>query len=162
MAISLYATGNINNAYNESLLLLLCRPMPYEQPRVLLRDINRFTEIKGTASEDYAGYEMLDKYNRAYEEIPRKLPDQRGLPSFPSSAGADYDITQCPAYVSVAHGNQKGQQAETSLMHPYPAPGTTATKDSSEMSAWLGKHQDQDGNSEDNETYWNVAASNYD
>ena len=72
--------------------------MPYEQPRVLLRDINRFTEIKGTASEDYAGYEMLDKYNRAYEEIPRKLPNQRGLPSPPSSAGVDYNITQCPAY----------------------------------------------------------------
>ena len=67
-----------------------------------------------------------------------------------------------PITVSVAHGNQKDQRAETSLMHPYPAPGTSATKDSLEMSAWLGKHQDQDGNSEDNETYWNVAASNYD
>ena len=108
--------------------------MPYyEQPGVLLSDINRAAnEIKSTeANHDY---EMLDNYNQVYEEIkvvqPPKLPDQRGLPS-PLSSASDYDITQCPAYVPIAHGNQQGQQAETSLMQP--APGTTATKELSEV-----------------------------
>ena len=135
--------------------------MSYEQPGVLLSDINRAAnEIKSTEADNH--YEMLDNYNpwQAYKEIkvvqPAKLPDQQGLPGPPSSAG-DCDITQCPAYVPIAHGNQQGQQAETSLMQP--APGTTATIDSSEMMSTGSK--DQDGNSEDvkdNETYWNVAA----
>ena len=63
-----------------------------------------------------------------YEEIkvmqPPNLPDQQGLP--PSSAGPDYDIMQCPAYGTVA---QESQQAEISLA------GTTATRNSSEMSS---------------------------
>jgi hypothetical protein len=99
---------------------------------------------------------MLDKYNPNYEEIkavePLNLSDQRGVP--PSSAG-DYDITQCPAYIPVAHGNQEGQLAETSLIRPA---STTATKDSSEISTGLDKNQDGNlDNIEDNETYWNVA-----
>ena len=139
--------------------------MPYEQPGVLLSDINRAAynrnEIKSIEADHE--YEMLDKYNQAYEEIkvasdpslapdPPKLPDQHRLP--PSSAGG-YDFTQCPAYVPIAHGNQ---QAETSLTQPA---GTTATaaKVSSEVST---RSKDHDGNSddvEDNETYENVAAS---
>ena len=115
-------------------------------------------EIKTTEADHE--YEMLDKYNQAYEDIkvvprPPKLSDQQGLP--PLSAG-DYDITQCPAYIPVAHGNQQGQQAETSLMQP--APDTTATKDSSEVMSIGDK--DQNGNSDDvkdDATYWNVAAS---
>ena len=127
--------------------------MPYEEPGVLLNKVAY--EIKNTEPDHE--YEMLDKYNQAYEEIkvvprPPKLPDQQGLP--PSSAG-DYDITQCPAYVPVT---QQGQQAETSLMQP--ATGTTATIGSSDVMSTGDK--DQDGNSgdaKDNETYWNVAAS---
>ena len=130
--------------------------MPYEEPGVLLN--KAAYEIKSTEANHE--YEMLDKYNQAYEEIkvvprPPKLPDQQGLP--PSSTG-DYDITQCPAYIPVVHGNQQGQQTETSLMQP--APDTTATKNSSGVMSTGNK--DQDGNSDDvkdDETYINVAAS---
>ena len=104
-------------------------------------------ETKGSdLGADSAGYEMLDRYNPVYEEIkamqPLNLPDQQGLP--PSSAGPDYHIIQCPAYVTVA---QENQQAEISSIQPA---GTTAARDSSEMSS---NNQDGDlDNAEDNET----------
>lgn len=117
---------------------------------MLLSDISKVeNESKNTDSEPgYAGYEMLDKYDRAYEEIkvvqPPKLPDRQELPSpRPPSSASDYVITQCPAYIPAAHGNQQGQEAETPLMQPA---GTTAPKDSSVTV-------------EDDETYWNVSAS---
>ena len=87
-----------------------------------------------------------DSANPVYEDIkviqPLNLPDQQGLP--PSSAGLDYDIIQCPAYVTVA---QESRQAEISLIQPA---GTTAARDSSEMSS---NNQDGDlDNVEDNKT----------
>ena len=100
---------------------------------MLLSDINK-TACETKNGEAEHEYEMLDKYNQEYEEIkviPRPQPTQQ--------AGDQYDITQCPAYVPVAHGNQ---QTETSLVQP--TDSTTATKD----------------DVEDNETYCNVAASN--
>ena len=110
------------------------------------------TKRSGLGADIYsAGYEMLGKDNPVYEEIkamqPLNLPDQRGLP--PSSAGPDYEIMQCPAYIdiTVAHGNQEGQQAEISLIQPA---GTTAAKDSSEMSGMgPGTCNNQDVNLDD-------------
>ena len=47
-------------------------------------------------------YEMLDKYNQAYEEV--QVPPTRPEPVKlqPLSSAGDYDFTQCPAYVPVA------------------------------------------------------------
>ena len=98
---------------------------------------------------DSAGYEILDRYNPVYEDIkvmqPLNLPDQQGLPPSSALAGPDYDIKQCPAYVTVA---QESQQAEISLIHPA---GTTAAIDSSEMSSNINQDGNLD-NVEDNET----------
>lgn len=131
------------------LYFVICRPMPYEQPGVLLSDLNKSAYVIETIKADHE-YEKLDKYNRAYKEIkvapnPPKLPDQQRLP--PSSVGhGDYNFTQCPAYVAVAHSNQL---AETSLVQ---SAGATATKGSLEV---------QEGNIDDvkdDEAYENVAA----
>ena len=105
--------------------LIICRQVPYKEPQALLSDLSRPRVaneiIKNTGSE--ADYEMLDNYNPDYEDIkvvePLSLPDRRGLP--PSSVG-DYNITQCPAYIPIAHGNQ---QAETSLIQ---SAGTATAK----------------------------------
>ena len=61
-------------------------------------------------------YEILDKYNKYYEDIPSlsTLPpnpeqQQSLLPR------ADYELTKCPAYVPVTHGNQT---VESTLTQP--------------------------------------------
>ena len=82
-------------------------PMPYEQPGVTLSDISHNTykerqTYKSVEVESDHEYEMLDKYNQPYEEVQ--------VPQAPPPG--DYELTQCPAYVPVTHGNQ---QTETSL-----------------------------------------------
>ena len=61
-------------------------------------------------------YEMLDKYHQSSEEV--KIPQARALPPKPTEqqptlSTGNYDITQCPAYETVAQNTQ--QQAETSM-----------------------------------------------
>ena len=50
---------------------------------------------------------VLDKHNQVYEEV--RTPSQKPEPSQPLSSIGDFELTQCPAYVSVAntsiHGN---------------------------------------------------------
>ena len=73
--------------------------MPYEEPGVMLSDISHVYTNK--ACEDVEAdheYEVLDKYNQAYESIqvsqapPPKQEQQQ------SSPAGDYELTQCPAY----------------------------------------------------------------
>ena len=90
------------------------RPMPYELPGVKLNDISHTSkerEAHESAEVDHE-YEILDKYNQAYEEIqfPKAPP-----PKLNSSSAGDYELTQCPAYVPVTRGNH---YAETSLTQP--------------------------------------------
>ena len=71
---------------------------------------------------------MLDKYNQAYDDIQvPQAPPQKQEQQQSSSAG-DYELTQCPAYVPVTHGNQ---HTETSLMQPptLSSKGTAADND---------------------------------
>ena len=93
------------------------RPMPYEQPGVMLSDTSHASkerEANENVEVDHE-YEVLDKYSQAYEDVqvsPAPPPKQEQQQS--SSAG-DYELTQCPAYVPVTHGNK---QTETTLTQP--------------------------------------------
>ena len=69
--------------------------MPYEQPGVMLRTVSKANESVEVDHE----YEVLDKYNQAYDDIqvPQALStkqEQRQL-----SLAGDYELTQCPTYV---------------------------------------------------------------
>ena len=87
--------------------------MPYEQPGVMLSDLsptNKERELYETIEADHE-YEILDKYNQAYEDVkvppPKPKPEAEAVQ--PLSSTGDYEFTQCPAYISVAttsiHGN---------------------------------------------------------
>ena len=93
------------------------RPLPYEQPGVILSDISHTSKERPAHESVEADheYEVLDKYNQAYEDIqvsqaPPPIQEQQQ-----SSSAGDNELTQCPAYVPVTHGSQ---QTETSLMQP--------------------------------------------
>ena len=72
-------------------------------------------------------YEVLDKYNQAYEDIQvSQVPPPKQEQQQSSSVG-DYELTQCPAYVSVTHCNQQTQssltlQPSTCLLYTSPSP----------------------------------------
>ena len=90
------------------------RSVPYELPGVMLSDISHASKEREANEVDHE-YEMLDKYSQPYEDIkvpPAPPPKQEQQQS--SSAG-DYELTHCPAYVSVTHGNK---QTETTLTQP--------------------------------------------
>ena len=57
-------------------------------------------------------YELLDKYSQPYE-VCEATPTKQEQEKPSSSSG--YELTQCPAYVPVTHGNQP---AETSMKGP--------------------------------------------
>ena len=94
--------------------VLTCRPLPYETPgTVMLRNLsptNKEKEVYETIEADHE-YEILDKYNQAYEDVkvppPKPKPEAEAVQ--PLSSTGDYEFTQCPAYISVAttsiHGN---------------------------------------------------------
>ena len=80
---------------------------------------NKEREVYETTEADHE-YEVLDKYNQAYEEVqaPPPKPELPVQPQ-PSSSAGDYDLTQCPAYVPVAttsiHGNTNKSDTSTSI-----------------------------------------------
>ena len=87
-----------------------------EQPvtltHTLNKDIQHYESVEGNHE-----YEMLDKYHQSSEEV--KVPQTRALPPKPTEqqptlSTGDYDITQCPAYETVAQDTQ--QQTETSMI----------------------------------------------
>ena len=82
--------------------------MPYEQPGMVLSSTihtNKERQADESIEVDHE-YEVLDKYTQAYEDIQvTQTPPPKQKQQQSSSAG-DYELTQCPAYVSVAHGNQ--------------------------------------------------------
>ena len=89
--------------------------MPYEQPGVMLSDISH-TSKEREAREDVEvdhEYEVLDKYNQAYEniQVPQAPPPKQEQQQ--SSSAGDYELTQCPAYVPVTITSN-----ETSLVQP--------------------------------------------
>ena len=93
------------------------RSVPYELPGVVLSDtshISKEREAHESVEVDHE-YEMLDKYSQAYEDVqvpPAPPPKQEQQQS---SLAGDYELTQCPAYVPVTHGNK---QTETTLTQP--------------------------------------------
>ena len=71
---------------------------------------------------------MLDKYHQSSDEV--KLYQTRALPPKPTEqqrtlSSGDYDITQCPAYETVAQDTQ--QQAEASKATQYATDEPSAT-----------------------------------
>ena len=124
--------------------------MPYEQPGVMLSSTihtNKERQANESIEVDHE-YEVLDKYTQAYEDIqvlqtpPPKQKQQQ------SSSASDYELTQCSAYISVAHDNQ---QNETSLLQP-----TTASFTDSEVTAADGnKGQDKSGTDDDQQSQSN-------
>ena len=129
--------------------------MPYEQPGVILSDITHTSNKERYAQETVDvnnEYEVLDKYNQAYEEIQvsQALPPEQEQQK--SSSAGDYELSQCPAYVPVTHGNQL---TETSLMQP-------TTVCSTELAATTGAkgqgkgRTDDDQKDKDNGTYETV------
>ena len=81
----------------------------------MLSDLSSTNKERGvyeTIEADHE-YEILDKYNQAYEEVQAPPPKPAPAPVQPqpvSSAG-DYEFTNCPAYIPVAttsiHGNTR-------------------------------------------------------
>ena len=59
-------------------------------------------------------YETPDKYRPAYDDV---IIPQRAQPSLlnpePPSSGGQYELTQCPAYVPIVHGNQPTESSST-------------------------------------------------
>ena len=91
--------------------------MPYELPGVKLSNISHTSkerEVHESVETDHE-YEMVDKYNRACEDIPVPQAPPPKLEQQQSSSAGDYGLTQCPAYVPVIHSNR---QTKTSLMQP--------------------------------------------
>ena len=82
----------------------------------MLSDISHTNKEKQACESIEADheYELLDKYyTEAYEDI--KVP-QTPLPKQElqqSSSPGDYELTQCPTYVSVTHCNQQTQSSLT-------------------------------------------------
>ena len=72
----------------------------------LSKQASKEREVYETIEADHE-YEILDKYNQAYEEVQAPPPKPEQLK--PVSATGDYEFTQCPAYAPVAttsiHGN---------------------------------------------------------
>ena len=86
-----------------------------EQSGVTLKDLSHIgskeRDIYENVEADHE-YEILDKYNKDYEDIPSLST----LPPNPASLlRADYELTKCPAYVPVTHGNRV---VETTLTQP--------------------------------------------
>ena len=78
-----------------------------------LSPTNKEREVYGTIEADH-DYEILDKYNQAYEDVlPSLKPTSEAgaVQLQPLSSTGGYEFTQCPAYVTVAitsiHGNSK-------------------------------------------------------
>ena len=88
--------------------------LPYELPGVMLSDAS-YTNKEREANVADHEYEVLDKYCQDYEDVqvPQAPPPMQERQQ--SSSAGDYELTQCPAYVTVIHSNQ---HTETSLMQP--------------------------------------------
>ena len=78
-------------------------------------------------------YEVLDKYNQAYEDVQvTQAPPPKQKQQQSSSAG-DYELNQCPAYVPVTNSNCQTEISPT-------------TASSAEVAADAGsKGQDESG-----------------
>ena len=99
--------------------------MPYEQPGVMLSDLSTTSKERGvyeTVEADHE-YEILDKYNQAYEEVqaPPPKPAPVAVQPQPASSAGDYEFTDCPAYIPVAttsiHGNDKREASQPPAAH---------------------------------------------
>ena len=101
---------------------IICRPLPYEEPGgVMLSDLSSTNKERGvyeTIEADHE-YEILDKYNQAYEEVQAPPPKPAPVQPQPPSSAGDYEFTNCPAYVPVVttsiHGNTKKPDTPTSV-----------------------------------------------
>ena len=122
----------------------------------MLRDISRTSKERHAHEivEADHEYEVLDKYNQAYEDIrvPQAPPPKQEQQQSSSAGDRDYELTQCPAYVPVIHGSQ---ETETSLMQP-----TTVCSTEVAAAAGVKGHgksgTDDDQKDEDNGTYETV------
>ena len=81
-----------------------------------LSPTNKEREVYETIEADHE-YEILDKYNQAYEDI--KVPPPKPameVEAVQLQTTGDYEYTQCPAYIPVTttsiHGNDKQEASE--------------------------------------------------
>ena len=94
----------------------MCSALPYyEQPGVMLSGLShtrREKETDDTGGGDHE-YEILDKYSQTYDDV--KLPDNSPTlkdKQSPSKSGGDYELIQCPAYISVATAGIKSSESK--------------------------------------------------
>ena len=87
----------------------------------MLSDLSSTNKERGvyeTVEADHE-YEILDKYNQAYEEVQASPPKPVPVQPQPTSSAGDYEFTDCPAYIPVAttsvHGNTKKPDTLTSV-----------------------------------------------
>ena len=100
-------------------MLSLSRNIRGEQSGVTLKDMSHIGSKERDTYENVEAdheYEILDKYSKDYEDIPSlSTPPPNPEQQQSSLPRADYELTKCPAYVPVTHGNQV---IETTLTQP--------------------------------------------
>ena len=108
----------------------------------MLTDIVHTDKDKQTAGDEDHEYEILDKFHppKTVSHAPPSKSDQNV---------EDYELTQCPAYTPVSHGNQL---AETLIM----APHSSGHSSGMATTASGGKGQPPGAVDEDNGTYETV------
>ena len=68
-----------------------------------LSPTNKEREVYETIEADHE-YEILDKYNQAYEDVtvpPPAKPKMEAEAMQPLSSTGDYEFIECPAYIPV-------------------------------------------------------------
>ena len=83
-------------------------PLASDLPGVMLSDIIMNKE-KGVENVDHE-YEVLDQYSQPLSQADQVTKDTNEQTK--QQLSGEYELTECPAYVPIAHGNQQDSSTQ--------------------------------------------------